>query len=184
MSLEPLTHAIELALRPPRLARRGIRLGPRRREPAAPFEWPLRVLAGIEPQVLASHAGERLGLDLGYVVAPEPRDVRVPVFSVNDGKVACAIEDGNGCAISVDHGGMWTTHYAGLSELAVIRCGPRLDRRESVRAGQLIGYAGKPRMGFELWQWTDDRGFVAVDPREHLARWARTACSRTAKEAA
>lgn len=186
MSLEhtPLSDSLELVLRPPRLARRGIRLGPRRREPAAPFEWPLRVLAGSQPQVLASHTGERLGIDLGYLVAPELRDVRVPVFAVNDGKVACAIEDGNGCAISVDHGGTWTTHYAGLSELTVIRCGPRLERRESVRAGQIIGYARRPRIGFELWRWTDDRGFVAVDPREHLARWKHNASALPAKEAA
>ena len=105
-------------------------------------------------------------------------------FAVNDGKVACAIENGNGCAISLDHGGTWTTHYAGLSELTVIRCQPRLERRESVRAGQLIGYASKRRIGFELWRWTDDRGFIAVDPREHLARWTRTFSSMPAKEAA
>jgi hypothetical protein len=186
MSLDhaPLTDAIELALHRPRLAKKGIRLGPRRREPASPFGWPLRVLAGIEPQVLASHAGERLGVDLGYADARELRDVRVPVFAVNDGKVACAIENGNGCAISLDHSGTWTTHYAGLSELTVIRCQPRLERRESVRAGQIIGYTSKPRIGFELWKWTDDRGFVAVDPRHHLARWTRTTALMPAKEAA
>ena len=38
----------------------------------------------------------------------------------------------------------------------------------------VIGYAAKSplHVRFELWQWTDDSGFVAVDPIPHLNDWA------------
>lgn len=110
----------------------------------------------------------------------------MPVFAANDGEVACAIDGTAGCAISLDHGGTWTTHYTGLAKLALIRCLPRLKRRERVRAGQVIGYATQPRIGFELWKWTDAHGFVAVDPRAYLASWANAPVANRAptKEAA
>ena len=166
-----MANEIQLALHPARFINKGIRLAPRRREPTKAFEWPLRAVGNIEPRVLAAHDGERLGVDIGYTLALNDREL--PVFAVNDSEVACAIEDRNGCAISLDHGGTWSTHYTGLSKLGVIRCLPRLKRREYVRAGQVIGYATKPRIGFELWQWNDEDGFVAVDPRAHLAAWDR-----------
>ena len=179
-----MSNEIERALHPVRFIKRnsrGIRLAPQRREPTKPFEWPLRAFNDTEPRVLSAHDGERLGLDLGYTLALS--DLEVPVFAVNDGEVACAIEGGYGCAISLDHGGTWSTQYTGLARLGVVRCVPKLRRREHVRAGQVIGYTSMPRIGFELWQWTDDRGFVAVDPRPHLAAWARVP-SALAKEAA
>lgn len=42
-----------------------------------------------------------------------------------------------------------------------------------MRAGDVIGYAAKAplHLRFELWKWTDDRGFVAVDPRPELESW-------------
>ena len=169
-----MSNDIEHALHPPRFTSKGsksIRLSPLRRDPTSPFEWPLRAFNNSEPRVLAVHDGDSLGVDLGYRLAVS--DHEIPVFAVNDGEVACAIEDRNGCAISLDHGGTWSTHYTGLSKLSVIRCLPRLRRREYVRVGQVIGYANKPRIGFELWKWTNDRGFVAVAPRAHLAEWAR-----------
>lgn len=179
-----MSNEIERALHPVRFINRnskGIRLAPQRREPTKPFEWPLRAFNNNAPRVLGAHEGERLGVDLGYTLAFSDREL--PVFAVNDGEVACAIEGGYGCAISLDHGGTWSTQYTGLSGLGVVRCVPRLKRREYVRAGQVIGYANKPRIGFELWQWTDDRGFVPVDPHTHLAAWARDPTS-IMKEAA
>ena len=49
----------------------------------------------------------------------------------------------------------------------------RRHRRQRVRAGDVIGYAAKSpaHIRFELWQWTNDRGFVAVDPIPHLSTW-------------
>lgn len=171
---------IEHALRPMHVITKGIRLAPRRREPSVAFEWPLRTLHGLEPRVTAAHPGERL-VDLGYIGLGD-LDRRVPILAANDGVVACALEDDNGCAVSIDHEGTWSTHYTGLSELAVIRCLPKLKRRQHVRAGQVIGYAARSRIGFELWRWTDERGFVPVDASAHLATWTRTADA--AKEAA
>lgn len=181
-----MPHRIQLAMNPPRFLKKGgIRLTPRRREPTAPFEWPLHALGDLEPSVLAVHGGDRRGVDLGYAL-PHARELLVPVFAANDGEVACAIETPTGCAISLDHGGTWTTHYTGLTKLAVIRCSPKLKRREHVHVGQVIGYTQKPRIGFELWQWTDDRGFVAIDPRAYLAMWTKppATTSNAAKEAA
>ena len=112
----------------------------------------------------------------------------MPVFAANDGEIACAIDSPTGGAISIDHGGTWTTHYTGLSKLFVTPCGPRLRRREDVRAGHVIGYAAKSpiRIGFELWRWTDACGFIAVDPLPLMAHWlnAPTAFSTSEKEAA
>ncbi|CAN5913071.1 hypothetical protein BH11MYX3_BH11MYX3_29260 [soil metagenome] len=181
-----MPHSIQLAMNPPRfLQKRGIQLGPRRREPSAPFTWPLRASGGVAPHVLAAHDGERLGIDLGYPISPRGHAL-VPVYAVNDGEVACAIESPTGCAISLDHSGTWSTHYTGLTTLAVTRCLPKLKRRQYVRVGRVIGYSTQPRSGFELWKWTDDRGFVAVDPRPYLALWTNAPSSNiaTAKEAA
>lgn len=182
-----MTHSIQLAINPPRFPKnRGIRLAPRRREPSSPFTWPLRAFCGADPRVLAAHGGDRLGVDLGYGLAPRGHEGPVPVYAANDGEVACAIDSATGCAISLDHGGTWSTHYTGLSTLAVTRCLPKLKRRQYVRVGRVIGYATQPRIGFELWQWTDDRGFVAIDPRPYVTTWTNAPASNiaTAKEAA
>ena len=106
------------------------------------------------------------------------------MLAANDGEVSCALEGPNGCAVSIDHGGTWTTHYMGLSKLFVVACRPRLKRREYVRAGQVIGCAAKAPIGigFELWQWTDDRGFVAVDPIPHMRAWTGAPSSLFASE--
>lgn len=177
---------IHHALTPPRFIEDGIRFASTRREPAAPFTWPLQAFGNVEPRVLASHDGNRLGVDLGYAPALCGHELLVPVFAANDGEVACALDGTAGCAISLDHGGTWTTHYTGLAKLALIRCLPRLRRRERVCAGQVIAYATQPRIGFELWKWTDEDGFVAVDPRAYLASWANAPASSTVpkKEAA
>ncbi len=176
-----MTQSIQLAMSPPRfLNKRSIRLSPRRREPSSPFTWPLRACGGVDPRVLTAHCGDRLGVDLGHALAPRGQGERMAVYAANDGEVACAIESPAGCAISLDHGGMWSTHYTGLTTLAVTRCLPKLKRRQYVRVGQVIGYAAQPRIGFELWKWTDDRGYVAVDPRPYVATWTNAPASNIA----
>ena len=174
-----MSNSIQLAMNPPRfLEKDGIRIAPRRREPSSPFMWPLRAVGGVGPHVLAAHDNDRLGVDLGYTLAPSGG--LVPVYAANDGEVACAIESPTGCAISLDHSGTWSTHYTGLTMAVVTRCLPKLKRRQYVRAGQVIGYATQPRIGFELWKWTDDRGYVAVDPRPYVATWTNAPASNIA----
>lgn len=163
-----MSHLIHLATQPPRIIKSGIHHAPRRHEPTTPFRWPLGALSDLCPRVLAAHDGERPSVELGYERAPEQL---VPVLAVNDGQVSLALEGGGGYAVSLDHSGTWSTHYTGLSKLAVVRCLPRRRLRQSVRAGDVIGYTTN-KLGFELWRWNDDRGFVPVDPRTHLACWA------------
>lgn len=180
-----MSHTIDLALNPPRFVKRGIRLAPRRREPSTPFCWPLASrghVGELAPRVLAAHEGDRPSVDLGYVRAPSDL---VPVLAANDGEVSFALAGNGSHAVSLEHSGSWCTHYTGLAKLAVTACLPRLKRRQTVRAGDVIGYtAGK--LGFELWQWTDEDGFVPVDARPHLARWLDAAgtIAATTKEAA
>jgi len=174
-----MSHLIQ---QPARFIKAGIRCMPRRHEPTTPFRWPLDTLGDLTPRVLAAHEGDRPGVVLGYERAPlEP----VPVIAANDGEVSLALEGGGGYAVSLDHGRAWSTHYTGLSSLAVIRCLPRRKLRQSVHAGDVIGYA-RSKLGFELWRWTDDRGFVPVDPRSHLACWVSASVKpeATNKEAA
>ena len=176
-----MPHSIQLAMNPPRfLEKNGIRVPPRRREPSSPFTWPLRAFGGVDPQVLAAHDGDRLGVDLGHASAPGGPAELVPVYAANDGEVACAIESPTGCAISLDHSGTWSTHYTGLTMAVVTRCLPKLKCRQHVRVSQVIGYATQPRIGFELWKWTDDSGYVAVDPRPYLATWTNAPASNIA----
>jgi hypothetical protein len=49
-------------------------------------------------------------------------------------------------------------------------------RRQYVRAGDVIGNAARAplHVRFELWKWTNERGFVAVDPRGELENWIVT----------
>jgi hypothetical protein len=177
-----MSHRIHLAVNPPRFIKGGIRLASQRDEPMTPFRWPLDALGGLLPRVLAAHDGGRPSVDLGY--ERTPLEI-VPVLAANDGEVSLAIEGGSRYAVSLDHSGAWMTHYTGLSKLAVIPCLPRRKLRQSVGAGDVIGYATS-KLGFELWRWTDDRGFVPVGPRSHLACWAvaPVKTEATSKEAA
>lgn len=179
-----MSNPIELALNPPRVSKkRGIRLDVIRRDPAKPFVWPLLALGSREPSVVREHHTDRKGVDLGYEPEHYDRELFAPVYAVNDGEIAVAIESPTGNAVSIDHG-TWSTHYTGLSKLIVIPCLPRWRGRERVRRGDVIGYAAKSpiRIGFELWQWTDNKGFVAVDALDHLKSWKHAPAS--VKEAA
>jgi hypothetical protein len=148
------------------------RLHPSARPIDEPWRWPLPRLAGRDPIVLATVEGDRHCVDLGYAAAPYDSELFVPVFAARAGEVSYATETDDGFALSLVHGD-WTTHYAHLSQMFVTRCLPRSRRRQFVSAGSVIGYAAKSplRVRFELWQWTDESGFVAVDPVPHLSSW-------------
>lgn len=162
-----MTQSIELALNPPRFMKGGIRLARSRREPTTPFRWPLASFGHLAPHIVLARDGERPSVDLGYACK---RNELVPVLAANHGEVSFAFGRNGYYAVSLEHSGSWCTLYTGLDKLAVIASLPRLVRRQRVRAGEVIGYTGG-KLGFELFQWTEDRGFVAVDPRPHLAKW-------------
>lgn len=141
-----------------------------------PWRWPLARLGDRDPVVLAEDVnGNRFAADLGYEDRPFDRELYVPVYAVQDGEITCATETASGFAISIDHGDRgWVTHYAQMSRMFVSPYyGQRNRKYQRVRGGDVIGYAAKSPIAvrFELWQWTDDRGFVAVAPVAQLADW-------------
>jgi murein DD-endopeptidase MepM/ murein hydrolase activator NlpD len=158
-----------------------------------PWRWPLERLAGRDPLVLGERVnGERMAIDLGYDPRPYDAQLFVPVHAAQSGEVALAGESSSGFIVTIDHGHReWATHYAHLSRLFVAPyLGQRSRRRQRVRAGEVIGYAAKSpiHVRFELWNWTDERGFVPADPLATCATWGLSALDiahRTdAKEAA
>ncbi len=180
-----MSDPISLALQSPRFIKRGIRLAPIRREPEQPFQWPLGCLGRREPLVLAEHTGERHGVDLGYTPAVYDPDLSVPVHAVNDGEIAMSLPGADGHTITIDHG-QWMTVYAHLSRSLVTACMPRLRRRERVRAGRVIGHAARSplHLRFELWRWTDARGFVAVAPAPCMQSWIGASTQSHARKVA
>lgn len=165
---------ISLALHPPRFSKGNIRLATRI-APTTPFQWPLERFGSRDAKVLAVHVdGDRQGIDLGYSPMTYDLDLFVPVYAANDGEVSLALGASTGCSVSLDHG-RWCTHYAHLSKMFVTSCLPRLRRRQHVRRGEVIGYAAKApvHVRFELWQWTDEYGFVSVDPIAQLKDWTK-----------
>ena len=152
------------------------RLHPSARSQPKPWRWPLGKCAGRPPIVLDEYENsERRGVDIGYVVAPFDSELYVPVYAAQSGEISFANESDDGYAVSIDHGAT-TTHYAHMSKMFVTRCLGRTRRRQSVRAGDVIGNAARSplHVRFELWKWSDDRGFVAVDPRSELENWIVT----------
>lgn len=160
-SYNPQTHAIRAQLHPTA------------REQPGPWRWPLARVGNRDPIVLAEHVeADRRGVDLGYVVAPFDRELYVAVHAAQAGEVSFAHEGKDGCSVSIDHG-EFTTHYARMSKMFVTPCLAKHRRRQHVPAGEVIGYAAKAplHVRFELWKWTDNRGFVAIDPVSHLKTW-------------
>jgi murein DD-endopeptidase MepM/ murein hydrolase activator NlpD len=150
------------------------RLHPSARGTPRPWHWPLGKLGSRPPVVLDEYVDkERRGVDLGYVVAPFDSELYVPVYAAQSGEVSFACEGKDGFAVSLDHG-KTTTHYAHMSQMFVTRCLARTKRCQYVRAGDVIGHAAKAplHLRFELWKWSDDRGFVAVAPRPELESWS------------
>ncbi len=149
------------------------RLNESAREVLGPWRWPLESFGSRRPIVLAEHVTkERRGVDLGYAVSSFDSELYIPVYAAQSGKVSFAFDGEDGCAVSIDHGA-WTTHYAHMSRMFVTPSLGRLRRRQHVRAGEVIGNAARSplHIRFELHAWTDARGFVAVDPLEHLKDW-------------
>jgi hypothetical protein len=141
-----------------------------------PWRWPLARLGNRDPIILGEHNENGIPtLDLGYEAAPFDTDLFVPVHAVQAGEVSHALETAQGFEVAIDHGGRtWSTFYGHLSKMFVTRCLPRLRRRQRVCAGEAIGLAAKSpiHVRFGLWQWTNDAGFVAIDPREQLEQWS------------
>jgi hypothetical protein len=140
-----------------------------------PWQLPLRKLVDREPIVLAEHGGEKRSIDLGYERRTYDAELFVPVYAAQDGVVMFCGESRNGFAVSITHEGQrWATCYRHLSKVFLgINLYEKRKRRQRVRGGEIIGYAATSpiHVRFEMHEWTDERGFVAVDPIEQLASW-------------
>ena len=141
-----------------------------------PWRWPLARVLDHEPVVLAEHVTqERRGVDLGYELEPFDAQLRAPVYAIQDGDVLFAGETKSGFAVCIDHGRRdWATYYAHMSTMFIAPYyGQPGRRRQRVRSGDVIGFAAKSpiHIRFELWNWTEERGFVPVDPVAQIASW-------------
>ena len=158
-----------------------------RRKPQ-PWQWPLARLGNQDPIVVSEHSSEtRRGIDIGYSGFGKDDALFVPVHAAQAGEVVSALDVPAGYAISVDHGDRTAiTHYAHLSKMFVTPCIAKAVRREFVRAGQVIGYTARSplHIRFELWRWTDEDGYVAIDPIAELATWAKALTSVDVRESA
>ena len=132
------------------------------------WRWPLRPDLDRDPIVLAEYADERRrGVDLGYAARPTDLASTVPIYAAQDGEIMRALETETGFAISIDHGDRrCVTHYAHLRSMFVVPFWGQRTRRQRVCGDDVIGFAATSpiHVRFELWKWTDDRGYVAVDP--------------------
>jgi len=140
------------------------------------WRWPLGLLGEREPIVLAEHVtAERRSVDLGYEPRSFDAQLYVPVYAVQDGEVMFAGQTKSGFAVSIDHGWRdWATYYAHMSTSFIAPYhGQSGRKRQRLLGGDVIGYAAKSpiHVRFELWNWTDDRGFVPVDPIDQMAQW-------------
>ena len=150
--------------------------------------WPLPRLAGEHPRIVAHANDHRLGVDIGYERFAFD-ELFVPVFAVQGGTVSFAAEVTSGYAITIDHGGLWSTHYAHLERMFVVPTLGRRRRRARVRAGDVIGYAARvpTHLRFEVWKWTRRDGFVPVSAALFMREWLvlpRFETARTAHVAA
>ena len=134
--------------------------------------WPLPRLAGEAPRIVAHANDGRRGVDIGYERLAFSQ-LFVPVYAVRAGTVSFAAQLTSGFAVTLDHGGVWSTHYAHLEKLFVVPTLGRRRRRARVRAGEVIGYAGRDpsHVRFELWQWTARDGFVPVRATLMMRHW-------------
>jgi murein DD-endopeptidase MepM/ murein hydrolase activator NlpD len=134
--------------------------------------WPLPRLAGEQPRIVSYANDDRHGVDIGYERLSF-LDLFVPVYASHAGAISYAVRATSGYAITIDHGGMWSTHYAHLEQMFVTSTLGRRIRRARVRAGEVIGYAGKTpnHVRFELWRWTSRDGFVPVNAAPFMREW-------------
>lgn len=138
----------------------------RLRADAKPIEdgvwvWPLPRLAGDPPKVTTHLNDARCAVHVGYERVSFP-GLFVPVYAAQGGTISFAQRTSSGCAVSIEHGRAWCTHYAHLQEMFVVATYPARRRRARVRAGDVIGYAAASpiHIRFELWRWTEESGFV------------------------
>ena len=78
--------------------------------------WPLPRLAGESPRIIRHANDERRGLDVGYDRMGFS-ELYVPVFAARAGTVSFAAHVTSGYAVTIDHGGVWSTHYAHLDRM-------------------------------------------------------------------
>lgn len=137
-----------------------------------PWTYPLPRLGGAAPRITGRVEGDRRILELGFDPAEVGELKYVPVYAVQSGRISLAIPTATGHAISIDHGG-WSSHYANLSHRYATVPGNRKIGRTQVRAGDAIGFAAcsPVHIRFELWDWTEKRGFVQVDPSARMKDW-------------
>lgn len=151
------------------------RLMPDARPLPQPWRWPLQRLGDRDPILIDAVGDERRAVLLGYEARPFDAELYVPVYAAQEGDVMFAGETKSGFAVSLDHGRRgWATYYAHMSRMFVAAYyGQARRKRQHVYAGDVIGYAAKSpiQIRFELWNWTDDRGFVAVDPIAQITQW-------------
>lgn len=134
--------------------------------------WPLPRLAGESPRIIKHANDDRGGIDVGYDRMGFA-ELYVPVFAARAGMVSFAARVTSGYAITIDHGGVWSTHYAHLERMFVTPTLGRRRRRARVKAGEVIGYAAREpaHVRFELWQWTSRDGFMPFDATQRMHRW-------------
>jgi murein DD-endopeptidase MepM/ murein hydrolase activator NlpD len=134
-------------------------------------------LGDRDPRVLSEYGSEsRRGVELGYATSAFDSKLFVPVHAVQAGEIAAALDVAAGYAITIDHGDRtMMTHYAHLSRMFVTPCIPKshVTHRQFIHAGEVIGYASKSHVRFELLRWTNDRGYVAIDPIPEMITWTK-----------
>ncbi|MFT3697692.1 MAG: M23 family metallopeptidase [Kofleriaceae bacterium] len=137
-----------------------------------PSRWPLPRLSGHDPIAIPAN-NDRMSVDIGYApMTSVYDDLYVPVYAAQTGNVAFAGETESGFAITLDHGS-WSTHYAHLSKMFVKQNLRRMQRLQSVRAGEVIGYAAKSplHVRFEIWDRTYTSEWISADPIPRMKSW-------------
>jgi len=163
---------------------------------AAPPVWPMPVLNGRSPVVIAPNPKGH-GIDLAYQRANSTDLLQtypvgtangtarhfmpnmMPAFAVRDGVITYAGKQAYGYAVIVDHRNGWATYYANLEFMFAT---PTEQRRSSarVKAGDVLGYVGAPapnelkRLHFQLWKRDVECHFVPVDAISEMSGWLLT----------
>lgn len=134
--------------------------------------WPMPRLAGESPRIIKHANDDRRGVDIGYARIAFAQ-LFVPVFAARAGRISFAARVTSGYAVTIDHGGVWSTHYAHLEQMFVTPTLGRRRRRTRVRAGDVIGYAGREpsHIRFELWKWSAKDGFAPVEAARVMHKW-------------
>lgn len=160
----------EINLQPPARARFALRAD------AKPIDhdrwvWPLPRLAGENPTIIAHLRDERCAVHIGYARL-ELDELHVPVYAAQSGVISYAARTASGCVVSIDHG-KWSTHYAHLHDMFVLPTVTHSRKRTRVHVGEMIGYSARApiHIRFELWQWTDEVGFVPVIAALRMRDW-------------